>query len=98
MKPSYRIRQLAAEDLEQIWLYTFQQWGPEQADQYLRALFERFNWLAEHPKLGKARDDIKPGYFCFPEGRHLVFYITTNTGIEIIGIPHQSMDVVNHIG
>ncbi|WP_197027001.1 type II toxin-antitoxin system RelE/ParE family toxin [Methylomonas sp. 11b] len=47
MKPSYRIRQLAAADLEQIWLYTFQQWGPEQADQYLRALFERFNWLAE---------------------------------------------------
>ena len=98
MKPSYRIRQLAAEDLEQIWLYTFQQWCAEQADQYLRSLFDRFTWLAEYPKLGKVRDDIKPGYFCFPEGRHLVFYIITNAGIEIIGIPHQSMDVINHVG
>ncbi|MCQ8181207.1 type II toxin-antitoxin system RelE/ParE family toxin [Methylomonas sp. SURF-1] len=98
MKPSYRIRQLAAEDLERIWLYSFQQWGAEQADHYLRALFDRFAWLAEHPKLGKARDDIKPGYFCFPEGRHLIFYIATDTGIEIIGVPHQSMDVINHVG
>lgn len=98
MKSSYRIRQLAAENLEQIWLYTFQQWGAEQADQYLRALFDRFDLLAEYPKLGKARDDIKPGYFCFPEGRHLVFYIVTNNGIEIIGVPHQSMDIINHVG
>ena len=98
MKPNYRIRQLAVEDLERIWIYSFQQWGGEQADHYLQALFDRFTWLAEYPKLGKARDDIKPGYFCFPEGRHLVFYIVTNTDIEIIGVPHQSMDVINHVG
>jgi len=98
MKPRYRIRQLAAADLERIWLYSFQQWGAEQADHYLRALFDRFAWLAEHPKLGKARDDIKPGYFYFPEGRHLIFYMVNDTGIEIIGVPHQSMDVISHVG
>lgn len=69
--------------------------GAEQADQYLRALFDRFVWLAEYLKLGKARDDIKPGYFCFTKGRHLVFYIANDTGI---GIHHQSMDVINHVG
>ncbi len=96
MTTGYRIRQLAAQDLERIWLYTFEQWGAEQADRYIRAIFSRLTWLAEHPRLGKPRDDIKPGYFCFPEGRHLIFYTLTSAGIDVIGIPHQSMDVINH--
>jgi toxin ParE1/3/4 len=95
MTARYRLRQLAADDLEQIWLYSYRQWGAEQADKYLHALFARFTWLAEHPRLGKNRDDIKPGYFCFPEGRHLIFYLISDIGIDVIGIPHQSMDVMN---
>jgi len=46
----------------------------EQADKYLDALFSRFEWLCEHPYTGKNREDIKNGYYCFPEGMHLVFY------------------------
>jgi len=38
MTPSYRIRQLAENDLEQIWLYSFQEWGLEQADRYIRLM------------------------------------------------------------
>lgn len=98
MTARYTLRQLAADDLEQIWLYTFQEWGVEQADRYIRALFSRFLWLSEHPELGKRRDDIKPGYLCFPEGRHLVFYTISEQGIDIIGIPHQSMDVAGYLG
>ncbi|WP_445368962.1 type II toxin-antitoxin system RelE/ParE family toxin [Methylomonas sp. BW4-1] len=97
MKPQYRLRQRAADDLEQIWAYSHRQSGAEQADHYLRNLFDRFTWLAEHPQLGKPRDDIKLGYFCFPEGRHLIFYLNSETGIDVIGILHWSMDVVNHL-
>jgi toxin ParE1/3/4 len=42
MKPQYRLRQRAADDLEQIWAYSHRQWGAEQADNYLHNLFERF--------------------------------------------------------
>lgn len=97
MTTRYRIRALAQADLESIWLYTFEQWGITQADSYLEALIQRFEWLAENPSLGKRRDDVKQGYFCFPEGRYLVFYILVNDQVEIIGIPHQSMDVVEHL-
>ncbi len=97
MTSSYSIRALAQVDLEEIWLYTYEEWGLEQADSYLNLLFSRFSWLAENPLIGKKRDDIKAGYFCFPEGMHLVFYTISDTGIEIIGIPHQSMDVIDHI-
>ena len=96
MTPAYSIRALARADLEEIWVFTFEEWGLEQADKYLNLLFSRFEWLSKNPYTGKDRDDIKNGYYCFPEGMHLVFYTMTEYGIDIIGIPHQNMDVINH--
>ncbi len=96
MTTGYTIRQIAENDLEQIWLYTFHEWGIDQADKYLHLLLARFLWLSKNPQLGKRRDDIKLGYYCFPEGRHLIFYTMTKSGIDIIGIPHQSMDIDGH--
>jgi plasmid stabilization system protein ParE len=52
MTSSYRIRQLAEKDLEQIWLYTFHEWGIEQADKYIHLLIARFSWLSENQRLG----------------------------------------------
>jgi toxin ParE1/3/4 len=97
MIAKYGIRALAQADLESIWLYTCEQWGATQADTYLKVLLQRFDWLAKNPTLGKPRDDIKQGYFCFPEGLHLIFYIYKNNQIEIIGIPHQQMDIVEYL-
>ena len=96
MTARYTLRQCAADDLEQIWRYTFQKWGIDQADKYLRSIISRFLWLAENPTLGKQRNDIKPGYYCFPEGRHLIFYTLSQNGIDIIGAPHQNMDVISY--
>ncbi len=97
MTASYAIRKLAIDDLERIWLYTNEEWGVEQANKYIRLLLSRFAWIAENPLLGKKRDDVKSGYYCFPEGMHLIFYMIGNTGIDIIGIPHQNMDIVTHL-
>jgi toxin ParE1/3/4 len=40
---------------------------------------------------------VQPGYLCFPEGMHIVFYKIGKEGIDILGIPHQSMDVVRYL-
>ncbi|TRW95867.1 type II toxin-antitoxin system RelE/ParE family toxin [Candidatus Methylobacter oryzae] len=96
MTSSYRIRQLAENDLEQIWLYSFHKWGLDQADRYIRSMISRFSWLAENPQLGKQRNDIKSGYYGFLEGRHIIFYTIKKNGIDIIGIPHQRMDIMSH--
>ena len=97
MKKQYRIRSNVTSDLESIWLYTLEQWGVEQANTYLEAIIQRFDWLVDNPLLGKQRDDIKKGYYCFPEGMHLVFYTIEDNQIEIIGVPHQSMDIVEYL-
>jgi len=97
MTARYTLRQLAENDLEQIWLYTLQEWGIGQADKYIRTMISRFEWLSENSQMGKRRKDIKPGYYSFPEGSHVIFYTLTGYGIDIIGIPHQRMDVIGHL-
>jgi toxin ParE1/3/4 len=92
------IRKLAEQDLIRIWLYWFKLSGAEQADDHLRAMFSRFDYLKQNPSLGEKRDDVKTGYYCFPQGKHLIFYTITVNGIDVIGIPHQSMDVVDYLG
>lgn len=57
MTTGYLLRQQAEADLESIWLYSYQAWGAEQADQYLRSLLSRFTWLSKNPQLGKQRMD-----------------------------------------
>lgn len=97
MTTKYRLRSLAQDDLESIWLYTFEQWGVTQADTYLKALTQRFDWLAENATMGKPRNDVKQGYYCFPEGTHLIFYILKGNQVEIIGIPHRRMDIGEYL-
>ncbi len=84
------LRQQAQDEFESIWVYSNQEWGAEQADKYIRSHLSRFTWLSENPQLGKQRAEIKLGYYCFPEGMHLIFYKITRDGIEIIGIPSLS--------
>lgn len=96
MNPPFRLTPRAENDLRAIARYTLEQWGQEQRETYLRALDRRFHWLAENPALGRPRPDVKEGYFSYPEGRHVIFYLIREGGIDIIGIPHQRMDVRNY--
>jgi len=45
--------------------------------------------LAETPQLGKHRTAVAEGYYSFPQGEHVVFYMIGEKGIDIIGIPHM---------
>lgn len=93
----YRLTPRALADLDAIAEYTLDRWGRAQAETYLTALTARMAWLAESPGRGQRRDDIAPGYRCFREGRHLVFYVVTGAEVSIIGVPHTAMDPVTHL-
>lgn len=95
MTRKFKLTLQAKKDLRGIWRYTYREWGEQQAHTYLQNFNNRFEWLADKPKMGKHRPDIKNGYFCFPQGRHLIFYRLQSEYIEIIGIPHKSMDIQN---
>lgn len=93
MNRRYQLRQHAKDDLEQIWLYSAENWGKAQADRYLSQLFHSLNQLAQNPALGVKREDVRAGYFSFSVLQHRVFYLPNDTGIDVIAIIHQRMDV-----
>ena len=96
MAELFRLTPRAKEDLRGIWNYTFAEWSEAQADKYVTLIYERFSWLATRPQIGKHRADIQEGYYCFPQGSHLIFYLIRDNGIDIIGVPHKEMDILNY--
>jgi len=91
-EPPYRLTPRARDDLLAIAEYTEARWGKDQRNAYLREMEGRFCWLADNPALGRHRPDVKEGYYCYPQGRHLIFYLISDHTIDIIGVPHQQMD------
>lgn len=94
---NYQLRRIAEKDLEDIWLYSFEMRGVEQAGGYVQSLIARFEWLSTNQKSGRKRNDIKSGYYCFPEGEHVIFYKIVKDVVNIIGVPHHSQDVFSHL-
>jgi toxin ParE1/3/4 len=53
--------------------------------------------LADNPELGKCRDELYKGLRVYPSGKHLVFYLIMENGIDVVRILHGSMDVQRHL-
>lgn len=87
-------------DLEAIWLYTAEHWSIDQADRYLGLLFDEIEHLAGSPESGLDRSHVRKGYRCSQVKSHVIYYrpSTTGTGIEVIRILHQRMDVEHGLG
>lgn len=89
----YILSPQAQTDITNIRKYTIQQWGKAQADKYILQLRDRMRWLVANPMLGRSRDEVREGYRSFNEGDHIIFYRLAGSAIEVIGIPHQNMDI-----
>lgn len=93
MTRSLRLTPRAVSDLESIADYTVEKWGEAQMARYLHSLNDRLIWLLDNPFAGQSREDIHPGYRSYPEGSHLIFYLVRDQSIDVIGVPHKSMDI-----
>lgn len=96
---TYKLSAKASEDIESIWLFTFENWSVEQADRYVNLLFDEMEHLADNPTSGKDYNHIRKGYRCSKVKSHLVFYRIANkqSGMEIIRVLHQRMDIGNQL-
>jgi toxin ParE1/3/4 len=95
----YRISKEALNDLEKLWLYTFETWSLEQADRYLNLLMDEIEYLSENPKSGKDYSHIRKGYFRSRVKSHFIFYkiILKDNELEIIRILHQQMEIESRL-
>ncbi len=96
---NYKISKLAESDLENIWLYTFEEWSLEQADYYYDLIMDEIEYIAENPKTGKDFNEVRKGYFRSRVKSHFIFYKINlkEEKVEIIRILHQQMDIDLHI-
>ncbi|GAB4159135.1 MAG: type II toxin-antitoxin system RelE/ParE family toxin [Cyanobacteria bacterium J069] len=88
----YRLSRQAEQDLEDIWVYIAER-NPVAADLLLAKIFDRLPMLAQFPEMGRARDELLPSLRSFPVKPYIVFYRSTEKGLEIVRILHQSRDI-----
>lgn len=93
----YRLTPAAERDLENIWLYTRQQWGTEQADRYTAILANAFAELAQAPKIAPSCDHIRSGYRRRSVELHMIYFRVTDYGIAVVRVLHDRMDAPRHL-
>ena len=94
----YSISEKANQDIEKIWLYTFENWSIEQADRYYNLILDEIEFISENFESGKSADYIKKGYRSSIVKSHIIFYRKSRRNIvEIIRVLHQKMDIENRI-
>jgi toxin ParE1/3/4 len=95
----FKISRKAENDLETIWLYTFENWSKEQADRYLNLIFDEIEYLSDNPKTGQEFDHVRKNYRYSKVKSHLIFYKCKKSvdQIEVIRILHERMDLEKRI-
>lgn len=92
-----RIQEAASHRLDAIYRYTRDQWGSEQADRYLRGLFEAFGKIETHGVVSRpvpAEFGIDGCYLRYE--RHFVYWRRLSNGdIGIVTILHENMHQID---
>lgn len=83
---NYRLAPEAEADLYRIWLYGVQHWGLDAADEYQRALYERFDAIAANPMRYPAVDHIRHGYRRSVLQSDSIYYRVNRGTVEIMAI------------
>lgn len=95
----YRVSSEAGKDLENIWLFTNENWSSAQADRYFNLIIDEIEYLSINPNSGANYEKIRPGYFRSRIKSHFIFYLINEElkEILIIRILHQNMDIESRL-
>lgn len=96
--PGYVISKKAVADINNIWIYTAENWSIEQADRYYNLIFDEIEYVAEHFNAARDFGRIRSGYRYSKVKSHLVFFRKAKTGeIEVVRVLHERMDIKNRL-
>ena len=88
-----RIQAAASHRLDEIYHYTQDHWGAEQADRYIIGLFEALDRIGTHGVVSKPIPaEFGVDGYCFRYERHFVYWRRLSNGdIGIVTILHERM-------
>jgi len=87
----------AKADLSDIWDYTLAEWGIDQAEKYVRELWDAMQGQALDVSTSADISDVRKGYRKVRSGSHVIFFKLTDDGIDVFRILHQRMDFERHL-
>ena len=88
-----RIQAAASHRLDEIYRYTRDRWGVEQADRYITGLFEAFDKIGTHAVASRpVPAEFGVDGYCFRYERHFVYWRRLSNGdIGIVTILRERM-------
>ncbi|MBE0648415.1 MAG: type II toxin-antitoxin system RelE/ParE family toxin [Bacteroidales bacterium] len=95
----YLISHLARQDLENIWLYTFENWSADQADRCFNLIMDEIEYISSKPDSGYDYSQVRKGSLRSRIKSHFLFYRINKKKnlVEIIRILHQRMDIESRL-
>jgi toxin ParE1/3/4 len=88
--PRIIVSPLAQADIDETWDYIARQ-HPERRSRR-RSDRAAFRMLAANPRLGVARDELRPGLRRFGYARYLIYDRLIRGGIEVVRVVHGARD------
>ena len=95
----YIISEKALEDINNIWIYTAENWSVEQADRYYNLIIDEIEYIVENLDMARDFEKIRKSYKYSKVKSHLIFFKKNQTNeIEVVRVLHERMDIENRLG
>ncbi|OYU93387.1 MAG: plasmid stabilization protein [Bacteroidetes bacterium B1(2017)] len=92
------ISEKALDDLNNIWIYTAENWSVVQANRYYNLIMDEIEFVADNFEATKDFGDIRKDYRYSKVKSHLIFCKRDgNSEMEVVRILHERMDLKNRI-
>lgn len=83
----------AADDLIEIFVYTYRECGERQAETYTVEIESKFLMLAENPKMGREVSEVPGEYRQSIYHGHVIVYRVERQGIFIVRVLHSRQNI-----
>ena len=94
----YIISEKALEDINNIWIYTAENWSVEQADRYYNLILDEIEYIVRNFEMGRDFNKIRKFYRYSKVKSHLIFFKKDKTNeIEVVRVLHERMDIENRL-
>ncbi|WP_163398715.1 type II toxin-antitoxin system RelE/ParE family toxin [Flavobacterium fluviatile] len=94
----YIISEKALEDINNIWIYTAENWSVEQANRYYNLIIDEIEYIVDNFDMARDFGKIRKSYRFSKVKSHLIFFKKDKTNeIEVVRVLHERMSIENRL-
>ena len=95
---AFIISEKALEDINNIWIYTAENWSVEQADRYYNLIMDEIEYIVRNFDMARDFGKIRKSYRYSKVKSHLIFFKKDSTNeIEVVRVLHERMDIESRL-